>query len=242
MLQAEAQPLSKKERRRLRKSGMFNQSHSLPMQRIQPLTVNQEIAFDAWRDGQDVFLHGTAGTGKTLMGMYFGLREVLVGNHEKLIIIRSVVPSRDMGFLPGSAKEKSAEFEVPYFGICNTLFNRGDAYNIVKQKGHVEFKTTSHLRGLTLDNAIIMVDECQNMTWQELHTIMTRIGSNTRIIFCGDTKQSDLDERKGKHDLNKMLRVCKNMRSFEFVQMQPEDVVRSGKAKEYILACEALGY
>ena len=147
-----------------------------------------------------------------------------------------------MGFLPGTAKEKSAEFEAPYYGICNTLFNREDAYNILKQKGHVEFKTTSHLRGMTLDNVIILVDECQNMNWQELHTIMTRLGENTRIIFCGDTKQSDLDERKGKHDLNKMLRVASTMDSFEFVQMQPEDVVRSGKAKEYILACEELGY
>lgn len=241
MLQ-QAQPLTKRAKRQLQKAGLLNATSSMPLRRIQPLTENQNRAFQSWSAGKDLFLHGTAGTGKTLLAFYFGLKEVLIGNANKVMIIRSVVPSREMGFLPGTAKEKSAEYVAPYYDICNTLFDRGDAYGILEQRGNVEFTTTSFLRGKTFSNCIMVIDECQNMSWGELNTIMTRVGPGTRIIFSGDTKQSDLDERKGKHDIRKFLRVCGIMDCFDFIQMMPDDVVRSGKAKEYILACEELGY
>ncbi len=242
MLNTAKRPMSKKAARRaLRKEGVTIKS-GLKLLDIDPLTDNQEIAFEAWHNNKDLFMHGSAGTGKTLLAFYFGLREVKLDNADKVIVIRSVVPSRDMGFLPGSQKEKTAVFEQPYHEICKTIYGRGDAYEILKQKGIIQFETTSYIRGLTFENAVVVIDECQNMAWHELNTIMGRIGEGSRYIFAGDTKQTDLDERGGKHDLQKLIKVCKVMNSFEFIQMMPEDVVRSGKARDYIMACETLGF
>jgi len=239
---SKAKPLTKRAKRELRKQEKLTVNAGMQMEKIQPLTENQARAFESWAYDKDLFLHGSAGTGKTLIAFYLGLQEVINGNADRVIVIRSVVPSREMGFLPGSEKEKMKVYELPYYDVCKVLYNRGDAYEILKQKGIVEFISTSHIRGMTFDNAVIVVDECQNMAWMELNTIMSRIGNYSRFIFAGDTKQSDLDERKGKHDLQKMIHVCKNMNCFEFIQMTPDDVVRSGKAKQYILACEQLGF
>jgi len=235
-----AQQLTKKAKRQLRKEKVT--LNTMPLIDIQPLTENQRRAFEAWYHGKDLFLHGCAGTGKTLMAFYFALREVVLENCDKVLVVRSVVPSRDMGFLPGSENEKMRNYELPYYSITEQLFNRSDAYEILKQKEAIEFTSTSFLRGLTFDNTTIIVDECQNLSWMELHTIMSRVGEGSRIIFCGDTAQSDLDERKGKYDLNRMIEICKQMECFEFVNMTALDVVRSGKARQYIIACNALGY
>jgi phosphate starvation-inducible protein PhoH len=235
-----AQSISKKTRRELRKEKIT--LATMQLKDIQPLTENQERAFAAWYNDKDLFLHGSAGTGKTLMAFYFALREVMLENADKVLIIRSVVPSREMGFLPGSEKEKTKSFELPYYGICQQLYGRGDAYEILKQKEIIEFSSTSFLRGLTFDNTIIIIDECQNLSWMELHTVMSRIGNYSRVIFSGDTAQSDLDERRGKYDLCRMIEICKAMNCFQFINMTPEDVVRSGKARDYILAVEKLGY
>tara|TARA_R110002126_G_scaffold107868_2_gene243604 strand:+ start:90 stop:728 length:639 start_codon:yes stop_codon:yes gene_type:complete len=212
------------------------------MNDIQPLTENQKFAFDEWAHNKDLFIHGSAGTGKTLIAFYLALREVLLDNADRVIVVRSTVPSRDMGFLPGSAKEKMRVYESPYYDICKTIYGNKDAYEILKEKGTIEFISTSHIRGNTFDNCVVVVDECQNMAWPELNTVMSRIGENCRFIYAGDTKQSDLEDHKGKYDLNKMIAVIKRMATFSFVQMFPDDVVRSGKAKQYILAVEALGF
>ena len=141
-----------------------------------------------------------------------------------------------MGFLPGNQKEKSKVYEAPYYSICSELFNRGDAYDILKQKGIIQFNTTSFIRGLTLNDSIVIVDECQNMTWHELDSVITRLGENTRIIFCGDFRQSDFrwdDEKEGLHDF---MRVIKRMSSFDFVEFDKDDIVRSDVVKEYIIS------
>lgn len=233
------QPLTKKAKKIIRKE-RINLS-TMPLEDIQPLTANQDRAFQSWYHGQDLVLHGSAGTGKTLMALYFGLREVKLGNADKVLIIRSVVPSREMGFLPGSEKEKTRQYEAPYYGICEYLFGRGDAYEILKDKGVIEFTSTSYLRGLTFDNTVVILDEMQNLAFNELHTVMSRIGEGCRIILSGDTAQSDLDERKGRGDIYRMLDIIKKMACFDFINYQPEDVVRSGKAREYIMACNAIG-
>ena len=235
-----AQPLTKKNKRELRKEKVTLKTMNL--RDIQPLTQNQERAFEAWYHGQDLVLHGSAGTGKTLMALYFGLREVMIGNADKVLIVRSVVPSREMGFLPGNEKEKTKQFELPYYGICEYLFGRGDAYEILKQKDVIEFTSTSYLRGLTFDNTIVILDEMQNLAFNELHTVMSRIGEGCRIVLSGDTAQSDLDERKGRYDINRMIEICRNMDCFDFINFQPEDVVRSGKARQYIMALNKLEY
>lgn len=237
----QTQPLTKKERRLLRKQGLLPNS-GMQLKRVFPLTDNQDRAFEAYEQGQNLFLYGTAGTGKTFNAMYLGLSDVIRENYNKLIVIRSVVPSRDMGFLPGSHTEKSKLYEIPYHEICSELFQRYEAYNILKQKEQIDFMTTSFLRGLTFTNSVVLIDECQNLNWQELNTVLTRIGENCKVIMCGDIRQSDLDAKQGKHDLSKVIDICRIMDCFEFIHMTPEDIVRSGFVKDFILACEEYGY
>lgn len=208
---------------------------NLELADVQPITDNQVLAFDAYADGKHLMLHGIAGTGKTYIGLYFGLHDALERYEgvNRVVIVRSIVPTRDVGFLPGTVEEKSEVYEAPYRGICNQLFNRGDAYDILKKKRTVEFMTTSFIRGITIDNAVVVVDEVQNLDWNELHSIMTRIGENCKVIFCGDYSQSDL---KGKSGLLKFNTIIKTMPSFEFVGFVEEDIVRSDLVKEYIIA------
>lgn len=212
---------------------------------INPMTENQRVAFEYWDDGYNMMLHGIAGTGKTFLGLYFALKEVVKPNslYKKVYIVRSTVSTRDQGFLPGSLKEKAKVFESPYVPICTKLFGRGDAYEILKGKGYVEFITTSYLRGETFDDCILVVDEVQNMGDGELHTVMTRVGENCRIIFCGDVKQDDLTSERKKElsGLRDFMKILHRMKEFEFVDFQVEDIVRSKLVKSYIIERDRLG-
>ena len=207
---------------------------SLVLQEIEPLTQNQLIAFDSEKH---MLLHGVAGTGKTFISCYLAFDDMVKGQYEKLILIRSAVPTRDIGFLPGNEKEKSAIYEAPYKDIAVELFQRGDAYEILKTKGIVHFMTTSFIRGVTLRDAVIIVDECQNMTFHELDSIITRVGQNCRVIFCGDFRQSDLR----KNGLKDFVRILKAMESFDLIDFEIKDIVRSDFVKSYITAKTDLG-
>lgn len=232
--------LSRRQRRELRKEENRCVDTKFAMRRIVPLTVTQEEVFHAYQEGLNIAAIGTAGTGKSFIAMYLALCDVLEKEeYTKVIIIRSAVQTRDQGFMPGTLKEKEAYFETPYVDIAQNLFERKDAYAILKQKGQIEFMTSSFVRGLTFDNAIIIVDECQSMTMHELDSIMTRVGENSRIVFCGDTSQDDL--LKSKYDTSGLvtfLRIVSNMRSFAKITFRPTDIVRSGIVKEYILTKE----
>ena len=210
---------------------------------IKPLTTNQQTAFDAYRQNFNLMLHGYAGTGKTFCAMYLALEEILNGKctRDKIVLIRSVVPSRDMGFLPGSIKDKIAVYEEPYKEICDDLFGRGDGYGILKMKKIIEFTTTSFLRGLTFNNAIVIVDETNNMTYQEIDTVMTRLGNNSRIVFCGDYRQSDLNKPHEKTGITTFMNVTKRIHSFRHVEFQKEDIVRSGVVRDYIIQKTEMG-
>lgn len=213
------------------------------LKRIKPLTINQEDTFKTFIEGQHLLLHGVAGTGKTFISLYLALNEILRNDsvYEKIIIIRSVVPSREMGFLPGSIKEKTKVFEDPYREICDDLFGRGDGYDILKNKCLVEFATTSYLRGITFRNAIVIVDEAQNMNYHELDTVITRIGENCRIVFCGDFRQSDL-EKKDRAGLLDFMKIIEKMGCFEKIEFGVADIVRSELVKNYIMTKLELGY
>ena len=158
-------------------------------------------------------------------------------SYRKVFIVRSVVPTRDMGFLPGSQKDKMKVYEAPYYDIASKLFQRGDAYEILKQKNNVEFISTSFLRGSTFDDCIILVDEVQNMSDQELHTVMTRVGENCKIIFCGDVKQDDLtsERKKEMSGLRTFMKVIERMDEFDFIEFEVSDIVRSELVKAYII-------
>lgn len=203
---------------------------------ITPLTENQKRTFKEFDDGQNLILHGSPGTGKTFISLYLSLQATLAGTAPKpIVIIRSVVPSRDVGFLPGSLKEKSAVYESPYVSICSELMpNKSLAYDFLKMKGFIQFSTTSFLRGLTFKHNTIIVDECQNMSEAEIHTVITRIGEGCRIIFCGDFGQKDyMKEESG---MPALLQIAKRMKSMTAIKFGTEDIVRSGFVKEYLLA------
>jgi phosphate starvation-inducible PhoH-like protein len=233
--------LTKRQRRLLRQQSQTVEN-KFQLKRILPLTQNQQLAFDSYKDGKNLMLHGTAGTGKTFSAIYLGMKDVFTDEYQKVVLVRSIVPSRDIGFLPGSQEEKIKVYELPYIQICSELFGRADAYELLKAKQKVEFISTSFIRGVTISDSVVIIDECQNMTWPELSTILTRIGENCKVIICGDTKQTDLNERNGKGDLLKLIRVCQNIGSFEFIQMSRNDIVRSGFVREFIIECENLGY
>ena len=203
------------------------------LREIEPLTRNQLKAFETT---DHLVLHGLAGTGKTFISSYLAFDDMAKGDFQKLIIIRSAVPTRDIGFLPGTEKEKSSVYEEPYKDISNDLFSRGDAYEILKQKNIVEFMTTSFIRGITLRDAVILIDECQNMSFHELDSIITRMGENCRVIFCGDFRQADL---RG-NGIKDFFRVLERMLLFTFIEFEIEDIVRSDFVKQYIISKSSL--
>lgn len=206
---------------------------------FEPLTNNQRIFFDAYKRG-DYFiaLHGVAGTGKTFIALYKALEEVLdKGNpFDKIIIVRSAVQSRDIGHLPGDIDEKLEIYQQPYRQLCHTMFGRSDAFQRLEEQGHIKFICTSFIRGMSFDDAIIIVDEMQNMNFEEIDTVMTRVGHRSKIIWCGDYRQTDLRKRDDKSGILKFFDVAHHMKAFTRVEFDANDIVRSSLVKDYILA------
>jgi phosphate starvation-inducible protein PhoH and related proteins len=233
---------NKKQRRLAARQAQNQLQRGLDLKYISPLTDNQERTFEAFSRGKNLLLHGSAGTGKSFISLYLSLEEIMEGDgiYNKVVILRSVVPTRDMGFLPGSAKEKAKVYEAPYAAICNELFGRGDAYEILKTKNMIDFQTTSFVRGITLNDCIVLVDEVQNMTYQELDSVITRIGDNCRVVFSGDFKQSDLIRDAERSGLLTFMKILKRMNMFENIEFTKEDIVRSDLVKSYIIAKEAM--
>jgi phosphate starvation-inducible protein PhoH len=209
---------------------------SVKLKTVNPITIRQKKTFDSFYNDNHLFLYGVAGTGKSFIAMYLALEQILSGLSvcDKLIIIRSAVQTRDLGFLPGNSKEKMQEYEKPYDAICAKIFDRPDAYKTLRSKHIIEFESTSFLRSLTFDDAIMFVDECQNMTAHELDTIITRAGRNTKIIFSGDVRQVDLQKRKEHSGIVDFIKIIKGMNLFSFVEFGIEDVVRGPLVKQYM--------
>jgi phosphate starvation-inducible PhoH-like protein len=209
------------------------------LREIVPLNDVQRSAFETYFTGQNLCLAGSAGTGKTFMALFLALNDLLQNKHEKVIIVRSAVTTRDQGFLPGNLQEKMQLYEMPYGDIVEDLFKRGDAYEIFKKKGFIEFMSTSFIRGLNFDNAVIIIDEAQNLSLHEISSVLTRVGKNCRIIICGDTKQNDLLENKKnreKSGFDDMIAIAGKMKRFSVVEFGLEHIVRSGFVREFLIA------
>lgn len=220
-------------------------NHNFQIKIVTPLTDNQENAFHANGSGNNLVLYGVAGTGKTFLASYFALSDLISGMAKKIIIVRSAVTTRDQGFLPGTLQEKMALYEAPYREVFAELCNgRRDVYDLLKKREYLEFMSTSFIRGITFDDAIIIVDEVQNLTDHEINSVLTRVGKNTRVILCGDTRQNDLkmtgkkNQETGMHNL---LQIARAMASFSMIEFGVDDIVRSGFVKEYIIARINLG-
>ena len=208
----------------------------------EPITANQKIAFDAWDEGDNLILAGSAGTGKTFISLYMALEELLDPDsvYRKLIIIRSVVPTREIGFLPGDEKAKKESYTIPYKNICEELFNDKAAWSKLTTARTVDFETTSFIRGATFDDAIIVVDEMQNLTFHELDSVITRVGRNSKIIFCGDYRQTDFRFDDEKEGIFKFMKIIEQMRNFSVIHFGWDDIVRSGLVRDYIMTKEML--
>lgn len=205
-----------------------------------PLTQNQKLFFDAYKRGDYfVALHGVAGTGKTFCALYKAIEEVMDKSNpfDKIIVVRSAVQSRDMGHLPGDVNEKMEIYQQPYRQICENLFGRKDAWDRLEEQHHIQFISTSFIRGMSFDNAIIIVDEMQNLTWEEINTCMTRVGHMSKIIWCGDYRQTDLNKKKNDMSgLSKFLEIADLMKSHTRIEFTVDDIVRSSLVKDWIIA------
>ena len=210
---------------------------------IKPITENQKEVFSSYSKGQNLFLYGVAGTGKTFVALYNALKDVLdpKSPRERVYIVRSLLPTRDIGFLPGDEEDKSYLYQVPYQNMVRFMFQRGsDAefdrlYTDLRNQGTVDFLSTSFLRGITIDNGVIIVDECQNLNFHELDTIMTRVGQNTRIVFAGDIQQTDLTKTNDRNGILDFVNIMQQMKEVDCIEFDLGDIVRSGMLKSYLI-------
>ena len=217
--------------------------------KIEPVTDNQKVVFDSYKKGKNQFLYGCAGTGKTFVTLYLAMQEVLRNDtpYDRVVMVRSLIPTREIGFLPGDEEDKAALYQVPYSNMVQFMFKQPNEqafsmlYDRLKTQGSFYFLSTSFLRGLTFDNSIIIVDECQNLNFHELDTIVTRVGQDSKIMFCGDFMQTDLskvNERNGLHDF---LRILEEMEEFNCLEFNIGDIVRSGFVRNYLIQKTKLG-
>jgi len=216
---------------------------------IKPITDNQKVVFSTWKKGLNQFLFGAAGTGKTFISLYLALQEImdLKKPADKVILVRSLIPTREIGFLPGDEEDKSALYQVPYRNMVQFMFEMPNEqafnglYDKLKSQGSLYFLSTSFLRGLTFDNSIIIVDECQNLNFHELDTIITRVGQDSKIMFCGDFGQTDLVRNNEKNGLHDFMRILEEMNEFNCTEFTIGDIVRSGFVRSYLINKTKMG-
>ena len=217
---------------------------------IEPATENQEWMFKEYASGKNLLLHGVAGTGKTFITLYNALTEVLDENspYDKIYIVRSLVPTREIGFLPGDHEDKAALYQIPYKNMVRYMFSMPDdnsfemLYDNLRAQETISFWSTSFLRGVTLDNCIVIVDEFSNLNFHELDSIVTRIGEDSKIMFCGDIAQSDLSKESEKSGISDFMKIIQSMSDFTCIEFGINDIVRSGLVKNYLLAKYKLGF
>ena len=216
---------------------------------IKPITDNQKLVFSTWKKGLNQFLFGAAGTGKTFVSLYLALQEVmdLKKSVDKVILVRSIIPTREIGFLPGDEEDKAALYQVPYRNMVQFMFEMpneqsfNNLYDKLKSQGSLYFLSTSFQRGLTFDNSIIIVDECQNLNFHELDTIITRVGQDSKIMFCGDFNQTDLVKNNEKNGLHDFMRILEEMKEFNCTEFTIGDIVRSGFVRSYLINKTKMG-
>ena len=215
----------------------------LKLNEIHPKTKAQSDTFASYNENYNLMLHGCAGTGKTVISLYLALSELSKQSpYKSITVVRSAVPTRDVGFLPGGLHQKLEVYEMPYRSIITELYGRGDAFDVLKHKDVLNFISTSYIRGLTLKRTIVIVDECENLNFHELDSIITRIGSDCKILFCGDFKQSDFKNVHEKQGMHNFMEILSGMKSFNTGKFTQKDIVRSNMVREYIIQKDNLNY
>ena len=234
-------------KKHMKRKKPIDSSYMVP---VKPLTDNQKTAFAQYAEGKNLLLHGAAGTGKTFITMYLALQEVLDEStpYDKIYIVRSLVPTREIGFLPGDHEDKSALYQIPYKNMVRYMFSMPDdnsfemLYDNLRAQETISFWSTSFIRGVTLDNAIVIVDEFSNLNFHELDSMITRIGEDSKIMLCGDITQSDLVKDSEKSGISDFIRILQEMQEFACIEFGIDDIVRSGLVKSYLINKYNLGF
>ena len=239
-------PTNGMSKKMMKRKKPINQTYFLD---VNPITENQQLFFDEWGKGKNLFAFGAAGTGKTFIALYLALKEVMneESPYDKVYIVRSLVSTREIGFLPGTHEDKSELYQIPYKNMVRSMFHVPDQssfdmlYDNLKHQETISFWSTSFLRGTTLDDAIVIVDECQNLNFHELDSIITRVGQDSKIVFCGDVNQSDLQRTNERNGILDFQRILEEMEEFSMIEFGINDIVRSGLVKSYLISKMTLG-
>jgi phosphate starvation-inducible PhoH-like protein/PhoH-like ATPase len=234
-------------KKHMKRKKPIDSSYMVP---VKPLTDNQKTAFAQYNEGKNLLLHGAAGTGKTFITMYLALQEVLDEStpYDKIYIVRSLVPTREIGFLPGDHEDKSALYQIPYKNMVRYMFSMPDdnsfetLYDNLRAQETISFWSTSFIRGVTLDNAIVIVDEFSNLNFHELDSMITRIGEDSKIMFCGDITQTDLTRENDRSGISDFIKILQEMKEFACIEFDINDIVRSGLVKSYLISKYNLGF
>lgn len=244
---AKSAPIGSSSTKSMRRQKPINSDHLV---KIEPLTDSQREVFKSWSEDKHLILHGCAGTGKTFISLYLALREVLNPNtpYDKIYIVRSLVPTREIGFLPGDHEDKSALYQIPYKNMVKFMFEMPDdnsfemLYNNLRSQETISFWSTSYIRGVTMDNCIIVVDEFSNLNFHELDSMITRVGQDCKIIFSGDISQTDLVKQNEKTGIMDFMKILEAMDEFNCIEFGVDDIVRSGLVRSYIINKLTLGF
>jgi|TARA_B100000035_G_scaffold187487_1_gene159991 phosphate starvation-inducible PhoH-like protein/PhoH-like ATPase len=234
-------------KKQMKRKKPIDSSYMVP---IKPLTDNQTFAYQQYEQGKNLLLHGAAGTGKTFITLYLALQEVLDENtpYDKIYIVRSLVPTREIGFLPGDHEDKSALYQIPYKNMVRYMFSMPDdnsfemLYDNLRAQETISFWSTSFIRGVTMDNCIVIVDEFSNLNFHELDSMITRVGEDSKIMFCGDITQSDLVRENEKTGISDFIKILQEMQEFSCIEFGIDDIVRSGLVKSYLISKYNLGF
>lgn len=225
------------------------QFHQKDLIKYQPITKTQEKLFETFEEfpNKSMFLYGSPGTGKTFLATYLALQQILdnTTGFDKILYIRNPVQTgENIGFTPGTPEEKISLYEQPYASIFEEMFGWENSWQNCKKLGIVEFCIPNFLRGTTFKNTIVIVDECQSMSFHTINTIVTRIGQDSKIILCGDESQNDLIGNKYKNyeissGFNKTLNIVKKItQHFSIIEFKTNDVIRSELVKDWIINSE----
>lgn len=206
-----------------------------------PKTDNQARMFDDFHNGSNILAIGSAGSGKTVVSLYLALQKLITNGIDKIIILRSAVPTRNQGFLPGTQAEKDDIYKPAYIQLVNFLFHSDTAWDTLTKRGYIQFMSTSYVRSITFENAVIIFDEIQNADFSETISVLTRLGEGCKVFLCGDIRQNDLERKREVSGFLNILKVINRMDNhFSVIEFTRDDIVRSKFVKDLIIALEDL--
>ncbi|TDW25478.1 phosphate starvation-inducible PhoH-like protein [Breznakia blatticola] len=204
---------------------------------IYPKTLGQSYLFKCMREKDIVFATGVAGTGKTYLAVMYAVSLLKKNDVEKIILTRPAVEAGEsLGFLPGDLKEKVDPYLTPLYDALNDALGADSVQRLI-DKGVIEIAPLAYMRGRTLNNAFIILDEAQNSTKSQMKMFLTRMGFNSKVVVTGDVTQIDLIK---KHDsgLLSARQVLQNIEDIAFVELTSADVVRNPLVQKIIDAYE----